>query len=130
MNYYKSIGIVKASGKIQLYYSESMLDFWNNVKEELEYKDLSQKELAAKTQISYNTMQSWITKDRLPDAEDAVKIAAALDVTVEKLVTGEEIFSKKNDNEMNELLRDIRHLSSEDLKIVKMVIRRFITIAR
>ena len=61
-----------------------MLEFWNNVKEELDYKYLSQKELAAKTQISYNTLQSWITKDRLPDAADAVKIAEALEVTVEK----------------------------------------------
>lgn len=102
-----------------------MLDFWNNVKEELDYKDLSQKELAAKTKISYNTMQSWITKDRLPDAADAVKIAAALDVTVEKLVTGKELVSKKNETEINEVLKDIRHLSAEDLKIAKMIIHRF-----
>ncbi|MBO4857531.1 MAG: helix-turn-helix transcriptional regulator [Treponema sp.] len=104
-----------------------MLEFWNNVKEELDYKDLSQKELAAKTQISYNTLQSWITKDRLPDASDAVKIAEALEVTVEKLVTGNEVLSKKNEAEVNELLRDIRHLSPDDLIIAKTIIHRLIT---
>ena len=67
-----------------------MLEFWNNVKSELDYNLLSQKELAAKTEISYNTIQSWITKNRLPDAKDAVKIAKVLDVSVEYLVTGQE----------------------------------------
>ncbi|MBR0124004.1 MAG: helix-turn-helix transcriptional regulator [Treponema sp.] len=33
--------------------------------------------------MSYNTIQSWITKDRLPDASDSVKIAKVLDVSVE-----------------------------------------------
>lgn len=65
-----------------------MLQFWNNVKEELEYNLMTQKELAQSLNISYNTLQSWITKDRLPDAENAVKIAKTLKTTVEYLVTG------------------------------------------
>ncbi len=101
-----------------------MLDFWNNVKEELEYKLMSQKELAATIDISYNTLQSWITKDRLPDAADAVKIAAALNVTVEKLVTGSECASKNIDTETNQIIHDIRHLSSDDFKIAKTIIHR------
>ena len=59
-----------------------------NVKDELEYNLLTQKDLAASINISYNTLQSWITKDRLPDAENAVKIARKLNTTVEYLVTG------------------------------------------
>ena len=101
-----------------------MLLFWNNVKEELDYKDMSQKELSASTDISYNTLQSWITKDRLPDAQDAVKIAKALNVSVEKLVTGKEDISKDLNKETNELLHDIRHLSTEDFKIAKTIIHR------
>lgn len=101
-----------------------MLDFWNNVKEELDYKLLSQKELAAKTKISYNTIQSWITKDRLPDASDSVKIAKVLDVSVEYLVTGQENTKKQTSAELNELLHDIRHLSTEDLQIVRIVVHR------
>ncbi|MGN0727990.1 helix-turn-helix domain-containing protein [Treponema sp.] len=65
-----------------------MLDFWCNVKNELEYNLMTQKELADKMQISYNTLQSWITKDRLPDARQSVQIAKILNTTVEFLVTG------------------------------------------
>jgi transcriptional regulator with XRE-family HTH domain len=101
-----------------------MLLFWNNVKEELDYKDMSQKELSASTDISYNTLQSWITKDRLPDAQDAVKIARALNVSVEKLVTGKENISKDLNDEINSMLHDIRHLSTEDFKIAKTLIHR------
>ena len=101
-----------------------MLLFWNNVKEELDYKGMSQKELSASTDISYNTLQSWITKDRLPDAQDAVKIARALNVSVEKLVTGKENISKDLNDEINALLHDIRHLSTEDFKIARALIHR------
>ena len=102
-----------------------MLAFWNNVKEELEYKLMSQKELAAKTDISYNTIQSWITKDRLPDAADAVKISKALNRSVEYLVTGSELPEKSSNDSINSILHDLRHLSPEDIEIAKSVIHRF-----
>ncbi|MCQ2594889.1 MAG: helix-turn-helix domain-containing protein [Treponemataceae bacterium] len=60
---------------------------------------MSQKLLAALTDISYNTLQSRITKDRLPDAKDSVKIAQILDVSVEHLVTGvKNTINRDNDN--------------------------------
>ena len=67
-----------------------MLQFWTNVKDELEYNAMTQKQLADLVEISYNTIQSWITKDRLPNAEQAVRIAKALSTSVEFLVTGED----------------------------------------
>ena len=101
-----------------------MLAFWNNVKDELDYKLMSQKELAAATEISYNTIQSWITKDRLPDAADSVKIAKVLDVSVEYLVTGSESPKKQANDEINSILHDIKHLSATDLTIAKTVVHR------
>ena len=65
-----------------------MLKFWIRVRDNLEYLGLSQKELAEQIHESYNTLQSWISKDRLPNAEQAVKIAATLQTSVEFLVTG------------------------------------------
>lgn len=65
-----------------------MLKFWIRVKDELEYLGLSQKDLAKKIRESYNTLQSWINKDRLPNAEQAVKIANVLQTSVGFLVTG------------------------------------------
>ena len=74
-----------------------MLQFWQNVKEELDYNLITQKDLAAAVGISYNTLQSWINRDRLPNAEQAVKIAEALNTSVEFLVTGKSN-NRKNDH--------------------------------
>ena len=49
---------------------------------------MTQKQLAAAVKISYNTLQSWINKDRLPNAEQAVMIAKTLNTSVEYLITG------------------------------------------
>lgn len=102
-----------------------MLMFWNNVKAELEYNGMSQKELAAKTEISYNTFQSWMTKNRFPDAQSAVKIAKILDVSVEYLVTGLETESQnQRQSEMGELLHEIYSLSAEDLRLAKSLVKK------
>ena len=71
-----------------LFYKYLMLDFWLRVKEKLDYMDFTQRELAQKIGESYNTLQSWINRNRLPNAEQAVKIADALNTSVEFLVTG------------------------------------------
>lgn len=81
-----------------------MLDFWINVKNELEYKGISQKELAVKIDESYNTLQSWINRDRLPNVVQAVKISKILNTTVEYLVTGKKQKVKEKDDEVIKLL--------------------------
>lgn len=81
-----------------------MLNFWINVKSELEYKGISQKELAASINESYNTLQSWINRDRLPNAVQAVKISEALGTTVEFLVTGTNPKKVQDNNETIKLL--------------------------
>ena len=85
---------------------------------------MSQKELAAATEISYNTIQSWITKNRLPDASDAVKIAKVLGVSVEFLVTGNESANKQDNKEINAIVHDLRHLSADDLTLAKTLVHR------
>ena len=52
-----------------------MLDFWLRVKDKLDFQDSTQRDLAQNINESYNTLQSWINRDRLPNAEQAVKIA-------------------------------------------------------
>ena len=81
-----------------------MLDFWLNVKERLDDNDISQKELAAAINESYNTLQSWITKDRLPNAEQAVNIARVLKTSVEYLVTKKDLNFKKDNSKTIALL--------------------------
>ncbi|MDY5682780.1 MAG: helix-turn-helix transcriptional regulator [Treponema sp.] len=74
-----------------------MLDFWLRVKDKLDFQDSTQRDLAQNINESYNTLQSWINRDRLPNAEQAVKIAEALNTSVEFLVTGKSS-NKKNDH--------------------------------
>lgn len=89
-----------------------MLQFWINVKDELEFNLMSQKELAESISISYNTLQSWITKNRLPDAESAVRIAKTLKTSVEYLVTGNRSNSSKEESRkiIVDLKKDINEL--------------------
>lgn len=96
--------------------------FGDNLKELIEYKGLVVKELAAKSGVSKRTIDSYLTnRQTLPNAEIAVKLAKALDTTVEYLVTKETgkkkaealppefaLFSKYRD-----IVSDIERLSPE-----------------
>ena len=65
--------------------------FRDNLKEQIEYKGLIIKELAAKTGISKRTIDTYVSgRAVIPNAEVAVKLAKALDTSVEYLVTGTE----------------------------------------
>lgn len=74
-----------------------MLDFWLRVKDKLDFQDSTQRDLAQNINESYNTLQFWINRDRLPNAEQAVKIADALNTSVEFLVNGKSN-NRKNDH--------------------------------
>ena len=101
-----------------------MLQFWQNVKEELYYNLITQKDLAAAVGISYNTLQSWITKDRLPDAEQALKIAKELNTNVEYLVTGKNEPQKGIKQNLQEMIPKLNHLSNENLELIGVIAGR------
>ena len=68
-------------------YHKSM--FRDNLKEQIEYKGMIIKELAAKTGISKRTIDTYVdNRAVVPNAEIAVKLAEALDTSVEYLVKG------------------------------------------
>lgn len=68
-----------------------MSSFRERLKAELAYKGLLQKELAALTGISKRTLDSYLgVREAIPSAEQIVKIAQALEVSVEYLITGKE----------------------------------------
>lgn len=75
--------------------------FLERLKDELSYQSLTQKELAEKTGISVNTIRDWFSKDLVPDVFNAVKVAQALNITVEYLVTG--INENQAEKELTEL---------------------------
>ncbi|MDR2499858.1 MAG: helix-turn-helix domain containing protein [Treponema sp.] len=84
------------------------MGFKENLKSELIYTGMLVKELSAKTGISKHTLDNYLnTHNSLPNAEGAVKIARALGVTVEYLVTGQE---KRQETTVVSLPPDIRLL--------------------
>ncbi|MDR2922915.1 MAG: helix-turn-helix domain-containing protein [Treponema sp.] len=67
------------------------MGFKENLKSELNYSGMLVKELSAKTGIKKHTLDNYLnTHNSVPNAETAVKIACALGVSVEHLVTGTE----------------------------------------
>ena len=70
-----------------------MPDFNENLREEISFHNLTVKELAIKTGIPKPTLDHYLGRGKrksLPSADIAVKLAIALNVSVEYLVTGEE----------------------------------------
>ncbi|MHC6202832.1 helix-turn-helix domain-containing protein [Breznakiellaceae bacterium SP9] len=62
--------------------------FWKNVKKEIKAQNTTQEWVAHRAGISFNTFQGWASKGIYPRVNHAVRIAAALNTSVEYLVTG------------------------------------------
>lgn len=101
------------------------MDFKDRLREEIEFKGLLGKEIAAQVGISYSTFLSYIDqRGVLPNVETAVKIAGVLGVSVEYLVTGAND-SNKSTREEEILIANFRRLSDSNkqnlLKISKVL---------
>ena len=83
-----------------------MADFKKNLRTELDYLGITVKELSAKTGIAKGTLDCYLgARASMPPADIAVKIAKALGVSVEYLVSGEE--ARKNDKLLDHNVRSI-----------------------
>jgi len=96
-------------------------DFKANLRAELDYLGLTVKELSVKTGIPKGTLDCYLgVRASMPPADIATKLANALDVTVEYLVTGQEI--KKLDKLLNHNIRSIIQilveLSEKDIETI------------
>lgn len=108
--------------------------FKDNLKAQIEYKGMIIKELAAKAGISKRTIDTYVdSRAVIPNAEIAVRLAKALDTTVEYLVTGNENDENLNpsdhaaiDSELyfkyHKLISKIDKLNSRDKKLLNTLI--------
>ena len=104
------------------------MGFKENLKSELAYQDIMVKELASLTGISKHTLDNYLNvRGYMPSADVAVKIARALGVSVEYLVTGEESLPDKSDPgpEMRLLLQNFRLLNEDDQKMIIGIIQLY-----
>ena len=64
--------------------------FWINVNSLIKERQTTQEIICNQTGISLNTLRGWVSKGVLPRVDEAVKIAKALNTSVEYLVTGKD----------------------------------------
>ena len=106
-----------------------MSEFSKRLRSEIEYIGLNQKEFASKTGIKKRAMDAYLGgQQSMPPADVAVKIASALGVSVEYLVTGSE-YKKTIDIsgylQFRGILDDLLVLPEETLEPLKAVIKAF-----
>lgn len=98
------------------------MSFKENLKNEMDYQDMQLKELALKTGISKNTLGNYLTgHNSLPNAASAVKIAAALGVSVEYLITGRtdaQPGANPFPPKIRRILDNLQQLDDRDLELV------------
>jgi transcriptional regulator with XRE-family HTH domain len=102
--------------------------FKENLKAELAYKGMLVKELAKKAGVHKRAIDNYLnTQSSLPTADAAVRIARALGVTVEYLITGETLCGEKILSSLAPDIRTIVHyaeqLDERDLRIVVNLVK-------
>ena len=104
-----------------------MSDFSQRLRSEIEYIGLNQKEFAAKAGIKKRALDAYLwAQQSIPPADTAVKIAAALGLSVEYLVTGKETRRSVDISgylQFRDILDDLAVLPDEILGPVKAMIK-------
>ena len=78
------------------------MGFRENLKDELKFQGILVKELAEKSGVAKGTIDHYLAeKCSAPIAENAVRIARALNVSVEYLVTGKELKAKSSPDNLD-----------------------------
>ncbi|MCL2441772.1 MAG: helix-turn-helix domain-containing protein [Treponema sp.] len=104
------------------------MGFKENLKSELNYAGMMVKELSAITGIKRHTLDNYLnTHNSIPSASAAVKIAQALGVSVEYLITGRDFYTegKKSDfpKELNSLVEIWGRLSKKNRNLALSLIK-------
>ena len=102
------------------------MGFKENLKSELAYSGLLVKELAAISRVNKRTIDNYLNiHNSIPSADAAVRIAGALGVTVEYLITGHKQ-QERNPSlpfpDSRVVLKNLESLNKRDRKIVHNLI--------
>ena len=80
----------------------SGIELIKRIDEILSEKGISRKEFAKELNIQPNTMGNWKTNNSMPPADTIVRIADALNVSIDWLLTGKEFHYVNNQIDFNE----------------------------
>lgn len=103
-----------------------MKTFKENLRDELNFQGMTVKELAAKTGLIKGSIDNYLgVRASIPPADVAVKIAKALNVSVEYLVTGEGIEEKELKNEVMQNFYSLpKNMQSAIKELLKAAVER------
>ena len=98
------------------------MGFRENLKQELIFNGLMVKELAAISGVKKRALDTYLQYENasIPPADTAVKIARALGVTVEYLVTGDE---PDLPSDVRLVVRNLLRLGVKDRKVVAILVK-------
>ncbi|MBQ9207652.1 MAG: helix-turn-helix transcriptional regulator [Treponema sp.] len=104
-----------------------MATFKENLRNELDFQGLTVKELSARTGIIKGSLDNYLgVRSSIPPADVAVRIADALNVTVEYLVTGadKKIIPREHEKFMTyfSVLNDYEKLTDKSKKSLAIMI--------
>lgn len=113
--------IVSVKFLTSIFWYSKIMEFRDRLREEIEFKGLQGKEIAAKVGLSYSTFLSYIdSRGVLPNVETAIKIAKVLGVSVEYLVDGKQSPGSSDPVEKM-LISNFRNLSdSNKINLLKI----------
>lgn len=97
------------------------MDFWNRLRSELDYQDVTHKELAARLNIPKNTIETKFVRKSTPDAEFVFQCSKILNLTMDYLYSGENP-AGLNDDEMD-IVRLYKNLKPEFKATVKTLLQ-------
>lgn len=111
------------------------MSFWANVDSELKFQGISRKELSYLVNVKEMTIHKGIERDSVPSADTALKIAKALNVSLEYLLGMSENNSKlppqdaedlqiatKMYRKYNTILNQLEHLSQKERTAVTQLV--------
>lgn len=100
------------------------MDFKSRLKEEMEYAGIQHKELAVKAGIKPRALLTYVASSpSMPSADVAVRLARALGVTVEYLVTGEKSRDGFSSLEEKKLVQNYARLSPTEKNAVQSLVQ-------
>ena len=98
------------------------MGFWKRVEEELDFQGKTKKELAVLTNIKEQTLHKAFERNSSPSADAALRIAKALNVSVEFLVTGKEPENNSADqrigSDIKQLIAKLNRFSPKQKKVI------------
>ena len=103
------------------------MSFKDRLRKEIENRGFLIKEMSAKVGISNSTFLSYIdARGVLPNVETAVKIASALGVSVEYLVTGKEPIYNSKQIDIQGITHDLIKLTPYQIEIIKKMVHALV----